>query len=580
MRAAALLSLSFCLLLLAGCDDTPADIDGSVEEDASRPDTDGGRDSGPALCEGDGTCDDGRFCNGVESCESGACASGSDPCGAGEVCDEDGDRCDAVMPPADGLPVGIPTPTYGWELDTSAPATLIVDNTDPDCSDTGPGDEATPLCDLFRGGRQATLEAGTVVAVRGGPYAVDGDYTVTASGTDAAPVILRGEGDARVRFDGEGERADFNWEGSYLVVEHLDFFHMTRHRLLADHLLFRDNAVHNPVDAFIDFNPVVGVTGHEVLIERCEIFNNRRDSDLDSHGIQASEGSFNVWILDNELYNNNGDSFQSCHGCFDTPPHHIYLGRNLLHEDRENGIDLKTVHDVVISENVLFGYGGSGTSSGDAMVIGSTGFDEGRNQGPRRIWVLHNDLSNSTTGIRVEGSEDVWLIGNLFRDLGTGLQIDNKPHRNIVVASNTMRGITTDAMRAFGCRPAQLVVQNNLLMGVGERHMDFDACGGDVLTLSNNFFEASANVRTDAGRRMSAAELDADSFASMHLEGDPQVDAMHVPGGGSPLIDQGADLSALYTAFNVAFSGDIAVDRVGTPRPSGAGEDIGAIERP
>ena len=571
-------AIACLLLILAACDG------GETEpaEDGSTPGTDAGP---PIACESDADCDDGVFCNGAETCGGDTCAPGSSPCGGGEVCNEGASRCDPIGTGADGLPTGIPEPTFGWELDTEVDATIWVDNTNPACDDAGPGSEAVPFCDLFQGGNRVTYEAGDVVAVLGGPYVIGGDYTLTADGTEAAPVIIVGRTADRALFDGEGTRANFEWAGSYLAIEHLDFFHMTRHRVTADHFAFRDVAVHNPVDAFIDFNPVVSITGHDVLVERSEIFNNRRTTDTDSHGIQASEGSYNVWILDNELYNNNGDSFQACHMCFDTPPHHVYLGRNVMHDDRENGIDLKTIHDVVISENVLYGYGSSTTSNGDAMVIGSNGFDEAINQGPRRVWILNNEVRDSATGIRIEGSEDVWLIGNAITNVGVGLQIDDKPHREIIVAANTLRGLAAgDGVSVFGCRPSSLVIVNNVIEDPSERHLDMGACTAAVMRVENNLLYASGGgiaVRIDSTMHADLASLHGTSFASGNLDAMPVFEGTTlVPADGSPMQDAGTSLDAYYAAYVGAFGPPIDRDRAGTPRPSGAAEDIGAFERP
>jgi hypothetical protein len=554
-----------------GDDATPdAGGDGAVGVDA-RP---------PVACDVDADCDDGRFCNGVESCASGTCAPGASPCSAAESCDEGGGRCVAIGPGGDGLPLGIPTPTFGWDHDLGVDATIYVDNTHPSCDDAGPGTAAAPLCDLFRGGRSTTYEAGDVIHVLGGPYVVSGDYTLVMNGTETQPVLVVGQGPERILFDGEGDRANFDWDGSYGILSHLDFFHMTRHRVRGDHLVLEDVAVHNPPGSFIDFNPVVSVIGHDVLIHGSEIFHNRRSTDVDSHGIQASEGSFNVWILDNELYDNNGDSFQGCHECFGTPPHHVYIGRNVMHEDRENAVDLKTIHDVVISENVMYGYGSSSTSGGDAVVIGSNGYDRSINQGPRRVWVLNNEIRDSSTGIRVEGSEDVWLVGNALTSLQVGVQIDDKYHRDIVVAGNTLQAVGDDGIRIYGCQPETLTILNNIVADVADRHLELGGCSPPVVTLENNLlWGAELSVRVDGMQHRDLASLESTAFATMNLFADPGFEgATLVPSETSPAVNAGASLDSIYAAF--AYGPRIDRDRAGTPRPSGGAQDIGAYERP
>jgi hypothetical protein len=521
---------------------------------------------------------------GSSSGATGTSAGGAATIGAGGSSSTDGGGGAGAstggggeIPTGDGLPVGIPEPSFGYELDTDGAPTVWVDNQNPACDDAvGSADQ--PYCDLFRGQSSVTYAAGTIVHVLGGPYPIEGDLAMTLEGTEEAPVIIKGIGPDRILFDGEGERVSFEWSGSYGVLENLAFFHKTRHRIVGDYLVFHDVSVTNPEDAFIDFNPVVNVTGHDVLFYRGEIGNNRRDNDTDSHGIQAGQGSHHVFILENDIYNNNGDAFQACHNCFDEPPHHIYLGRNVMHEDRENGIDLKTIHDVVVSENVLYGYGSSSTSNGDAMVVGSNGFDDSINQGPRRIWVIHNVFHDSGRGIRLEGTEDVWVIGNVMENVGTGLQIDNKSHRSVVIASNTIAGVT-DGLVAWGCQPDSLEVIDNLVVDVADRHVDFADCGESEVSLLHNLFSGGLSVRVDGSNYTDAGSLEAAAFASNNLDDDPAFEQdSYAPAPGSPTVDAGASLEQIYDAFGSSFGGDIAFDRAGTPRPSGAAEDIGAYE--
>jgi hypothetical protein len=468
------------------------------------------------------------------------------------------------------LPTGIPRPSFGYDLDTSRDGTIFVDNTHPDCNNAV-GTAATPLCDLFRGGRSVTYNAGDVVLVRGGPCRISGNLEVRMTGEARLPVIIRGVGARRILFDGEGSRVDFTWDDAFGVIENIDFYHKTRHAVAGHHMVWRNIGVRNPIDAFINFNPVVNVRGHDVLIHQSEIGNNRRESDKDSHGIQAGAGSYNVWILDNEIYNNNGDAFQGCHECFDAPPHHIYLSRNTIHDDRENAVDLKTIHDVIVSENVMYGYGSSTTSSGDAMVVGSTGFDAATNMGPRRIWMLNNEFRQSTRALRIEGSEDVWVPGNIMTDVGQGVQIDNKPHRRIVVAANTIVGAGS-GITGWGCQPSALWIVNNIIDVIDGRHVGLADCGSEVVQLENNLFRHIAGrfeIRVDGTNYRDLQDLETAGFGRDNLLG---VD-------NSRGVDAGASLEVVFERFRAAYGMSIAFDRAGASRPAGGGQDIGAFER-
>ena len=85
------------------------------------------------------------------------------------------------------------------------------------------------------------------------------------------------------------------------------------------------------------------------------------------------------------------------------------IGGNLSHEDRENAVGLKTIRDVVVSQNTMYGYRSPQTSSGDAVVVGSNGYDpqqglrvaslqrhpgepDGNSRGRSAPWLDHRQL--------------------------------------------------------------------------------------------------------------------------------------------------------------------------------------------
>ena len=506
--------------------------------------------------------------------------AGSD--GTSEESDDDSGDTGATgtEDPSKVMPAGIPMPSFGYLYETDLDATIYVDNTNPGCSNDG-GSADTPLCDLFAGSNSTTFDAGDVVSILGGPYIIGNDKTLAFNGTEDNPVIVRAAGDTKVRFDAQGDRADFTYEGQFGIIEGIDFFHGTSHRVAsqAHHLVFRSIEVHNPEGAFIDFNPVFNVSGHDILVYESMIYDNRRNNDTDSHGIQAGSGSSYVWILDNEMYNNNGDAFQGCHNCFDSPPHHVFIGRNVMHEDRENGVDLKTIHDVVVSENLMYGYTSSETSNGDAMVIGSNGYDESTGQGPRRVWVLNNEFRDSATGIRIEGVEDVWVLGNVFTSLRQGLQVDNKQYQNIVITSNTMDNVEAGIYSwNNSCSADSVTIANNLISNVSGRHLELPDC--DNLTLANNLFWEAMSVRIGNQTFDSAVALDAEAYASNDLDANPEfMNDSLVPGATSPALDGGAAIEALLAELEDAYGGDAHCDLAGQPRPAGASADIGAYEQ-
>jgi parallel beta-helix repeat protein len=85
---------------------------------------------------------------------------------------------------------------------TAAPAgaatTIVVDNRNAGCSDSGPGTAQTPLCTIRRAAQIAT--AGQTVSVATGTYA--GDIVPASSGTASAPIAYRPATGATVTIQG------------------------------------------------------------------------------------------------------------------------------------------------------------------------------------------------------------------------------------------------------------------------------------------------------------------------------------------------------------------------------------------
>ncbi len=303
--------------------------------------------------------------------------------------------------------------------------------------------------------------------------------------------------------------------------------------------------------------------------------------------MSIASGASNVWVLENHVHHNSGDAFQASHRA-SISPHHVYIGRNVFHEDRENGVDLKNIHDVVVSQNVMYGYARSRTSLGDAVVIGSMGVSP--TKGPHRSWFLFNDIRDSRNGIRVEGARDCWIIGNTIHDTtANGVQFDiDSDSRNVNVINNTFASIGLNGIghsrKGVGDGPYR--VAGNILTGIGDNYVSLNAGIAERTEITGNLFWASGeSISVRLGERThsakTAAEINALANFSGNLVADPMLaniaeDNYHLQ-AGSPAIDAGTE-SPAYQAFTDAFGLNIRVDIAGTPRPVGADWDIGAYE--
>jgi hypothetical protein len=317
-------------------------------------------------------------------------------------------------------PIGIPAPAFGitqshemysgrefqagkfsYNNAGNGAYSHYVDNSKT-CADGGNnpfGTAARPRCSI-----PANLPAGSVVEVHGGPYT---GATVTAAGTASAPVFIRGTGpDRKPRFT-----SDIFLTGSFVVLEYVEVVARVVSRPPADAQVLRYSHVHS------DNGPgaLVVIRGSNSVVFQNELSDAKG---RDVHGITLAGEISNVWILDNHIHGNSGDSIQFCHACIRTgqAPSQVYIGRNRLHDDGENALDVKAFHGaIVVSENEMYGYRDTATGNGEAIRVN----DEGT-QG--EIWIIANRIHDSLGGVNAFRSHAarngrVFVVGNEFWNL-------------------------------------------------------------------------------------------------------------------------------------------------------------------
>jgi hypothetical protein len=116
-----------------------------------------------------------------------------------------------------------------------------------------------------------------------------------------------------------------------------------------------------------------------------------------------------------------------------------------------------------------------------------------------------------------------------------------------------------------------VLMANNILARVGRGSHIYLQDPAVRYTLRANLLDASLRLR------VGNQELSSSGFR----EGDPRFmgPTDFRLGAGSPAIDAGT-AEQVYGRFRELYGLDIQVDVTGTPRPAGAGWDIGAFERP
>ncbi len=525
--------------------------------------------------------------------------------------------CGSVAIAAYTPPIGIPAPGFGIDESHTmyagqtyvaggftyrdagnGPYTHYIDNTHASATNTSNpyGTAAMPRLDIYDGNSK-TLPAGSVVEIHGGPYEYSGWKKIIVQGTAAKPVFIRGfDSVSRVRTQSAtGLVHDLRIEGSYLIFENQEYYNGPYIRIWenSDHIAIRNCEVHNPVDVWKSSGAGISTQDYcnDIVLYNNNIHHIQRGSEIapiDAHGVSIGSGNYNYWLLENEIHHNSGDAFQASH-LANPAPHHIYVGRNEFHDDRENGVDLKTIDDVVIAWNVIYGYETSATSSGDAIVIGSNGYST--QFGPLRSWILFNEIRDSQTGIRIEGAEDCWIIGNTIYDItGDGVSYDIDPDSdNVNVIGNTITSVGGDGIHhhwLFGA--TNLNVASNIISDVGGDHIEVSLSLYTAFTVVNNlFYQNGSNILIDWGDTnysgLSEAAINALSGWSSNVIGNPMfVDAAtdnYQIQSGSAAIDVAIETTA-YATFQSLYGIDIRVDMAGASRAQGLGWDMGAFEFP
>jgi hypothetical protein len=475
-------------------------------------------------------------------------------------------------------PLGIPAPSFGIAEAPGAP-THWVDNTHPAATDMA-NPNGSP--DRPRMTVPPALGEGAVVEVRGGPYGGAPRAIWKGAGTAARPVFVRGVGRPEFR------DVELRVTGSYVVVEGLAFAGSAV-RLRGDHLSFRGNVVraYSPPR----HSAAIAGVGTDLVIHDNDIHGNGDVAsvrEVDVHGIKFATGTARLWIVDNRIHHNGGDAVQIGGPTTEPWAQHVYIGRNELHQDRENAVDIKQARDVVISQNEAWGYRAVSSSDGTAIVV---------HDNPDRVWVLFNEIHSSVNGVRNNGSTVSYVVGNVIRNIhhdpaesdydpanawGTGAGVISWRTGDLYVVNNTLHDV--DAGIHYPDRSGRLHLANNIVSRLSQPadHVAISrAPVAEASTLSHSLLQAPTRVNWGGAR------YDLRSFRRAFksqcegcVDGDPLfagAEDLRLR-EGSPAVDAGI-AHPVYEMFRTQYGMDIARDHAGRPRPQGAGWDLGAFER-
>ncbi|WP_426753412.1 right-handed parallel beta-helix repeat-containing protein [Myxococcus sp. Y35] len=466
---------------------------------------------------------------------------------------DDEDPPVAEQPPPE--PESPPPPAYVREWYVS-----------PSGDDSASGSRDRPLRTISKA--LTLVGPGEIIRVQKGTYAeklVIG--ASTRAGTADAPITLLGEGLPKVVptsggwFMAHVQRPHWRIEGFEFDVQGQRQVAVTFSGNTEGTVLAGNELHHGAFGSGISTD--AGAKG--ITIEGNHIHHFARGND-DSHGVVIAPTSVNITVRGNDIHDNSGDSVQ-CLGpegfSDNTPARGVLIEDNEMYDNRENAVDLKTCHDVVVRGNRMYGFTRSTSSRGEAVVV---------HYSAKNVVIEENDIFDASIGIAVGGNRvgapptNVSIRRNRIHDLktpeGSGIRIENG--HDVRVLHNTVVGTDGFAFvvgHGTGGASTHVAVRNNVFATRNAVSMGLSAPG----------------LRMESNLYLTGAAFNSGIFVA------PQSD--WVGGTLANWLSDGVELGSGESGeplvdLDALLPGEAAVDRgmdLGLPY-CGAAPDIGAVE--
>ena len=339
-------------------------------------------------------------------------------------------------------------------------------------SDTAEGTAAQPFRTI---GKAVSMAGpGELIRVLEGTYA---ERVVLGAGVKAgtpdAKITLQGEGKPRI-IPGGGSGAIVqvnrpNWiiDGFEIDVRGEPRFAVTFEGDVRGSVLANSELHHGTHGAAVTtFDQATGA-----IIENNHIHDFvKATGNQDAHGVVVQPSSRDIIVRNNDIHDNSGDSVQCLgpEGFSNLPPAKgLLIENNHFYANRENAVDIKTCHEVVIRNNRMHRFKPSATAKGDAVVV---------HYSARDVLIENNDVYDSGKGISVGGNREgpmpsgVIIRRNRVHDIltqgggeGSGIRLENS--EGTVVVNNTVTRVAAALVLGHGTGgPTQNVtVENNIL---------------------------------------------------------------------------------------------------------------------
>lgn len=430
----------------------------------------------------------------------------------------------------------------------------------PSGNDSGDGSAAAPFRTIAKAITQAN--PGEVIRVLAGTYA---ERIVLADnakpGTPEAKITLQGEGRPHI-IPGNGGGALVQVRRPNWVIDGLDidiqgqaFFGVTFEGDVSGSVLANSELHHGGGGAGVTtFNNATGAT-----VENNHIHDFVRNTgNKDSHGVVVQPTSHNITVRNNDIHDNSGDSVQCLgpEGFSSLPPADgLLVENNHLYGNRENAVDIKTCHNVVIRNNRMHLFRPTSTAKGEVVVV---------HYSAQNVTVEDNEIYDGGKGISVGGNREgplpsgIVVQRNRVHDItnagggeGTAIRLENSNGTKVV--NNTIARVGTAFIIGHGTGgPTQSpVIQNNIVDG-SPLAVDL---GGQApgMKMGANLFPAGAQFKQNGALQgldqFKAAIGDTTSTAGASDLGDafaPGVAAVdHGTDVGLPFCGAGPDIGAV-----------------------------------
>lgn len=500
---------------------------------------------------------------------------------------------------------------------------------------------------------------GSVIEIHGAPFDYRPRITITGNGTAAKPIFVRGV-DPRNK---PVFRRPFTLRSDYIIVENIEFdcrdfglgmsgtiwiqvneqqdpvLRLFNH-IAVRHCLFRDQptTVAGAQPAAVNFrvtkdgsapNTDSDLLEHLVVYD-VEVRNFSQWDDFtgtdDYIGVHFGPNTRYGWVLDSHLHHtrSHGICLSRTNGLSNhTPARDVFLGRNYVHNCKEDPIQSKLGVNIVVSQNTIHTVRDSDSGNGDGIGISN---HDANDTWPAtdNAWVVFNEIYDAERGIDhtiVTPPGGVppggvasrsYIVGNVIHDTRAingpitqrGAAVNKGQLAQSRIIGNTIyncdQGIWLGLPNLTEPHLSTAVVRNNLILNLTEAH--FDATGQHAMHIflrpnetipftvvdHNLHWEDAGQVRfnivnpgnttrnfSDVAAMFLDTGLGAVSLQIDPLLVDPENGDFHLS-AGSPCINAGL-ADDVYTLFPILYPG-LSIDfyQDGTPMTPGQ-FDIGAL---